>query len=65
MLIDFEKTVSTLRDVKSGKIKEGLKLGIDQIDEYLRFKPTNFNVILGHANVGKTSVILYLMLMYR
>ena len=64
MLIDFEKTVSTLRDVKSGKIKEGLKLGIDQIDEYLRFKPTNFNVILGHANVGKTSVILYLMLMY-
>ena len=64
MLIDFEKTVSTLRDVKSGKIKEGLKLGIDQIDEYLRFKPTNFNVILGHANVGKTSIILYLMLMY-
>lgn len=64
MLIDFEKTVSTLRDVKSGKIKEGLKLGIDQIDEYLRFKPTNFNVILGHANVGKTSVILYFMLMY-
>lgn len=64
MLIDFEKTVATLRDVKSGKIKEGLKLGIEQIDEYLRYKPTNFNVILGHANVGKTSVILYLMLMY-
>ena len=35
-----------------------------EIDLYFRFKPGNFNVILGHANVGKTTVILYLMLLY-
>jgi hypothetical protein len=64
MLIDYNKTIKYLDDVRSGKIKEGLKVGVPEIDNYFRFKPGNFNVILGHANVGKTTVILYLMLLF-
>jgi len=64
MLIDLNKTYLHLDNIRSGKIKEGLRLGYPAIDDYLRFKPGNFNVVLGHANVGKTTVILYLMLLY-
>jgi hypothetical protein len=45
-----------LIDYKEGRIKQGL--GIDcQLDEYLRFKPRQLNIILGHDNVGKTYFI--------
>lgn len=64
MLINYESVLSKLNDVREGRIKEGLRLGIPDIDEYIRFKPSNFNIILGHANVGKTSIILFLMLSY-
>jgi len=64
MIVNIEEQLQKIRDIKSGRIKEGLRLGIPEIDEYIRFKPSNFNVILGHANVGKTTVVLYLMLMY-
>jgi len=64
MLIDYNSVLSKLNDVREGKIKEGLRLGIPEIDEYIRFKPGNFNIILGHANVGKTSIVLFLMLSY-
>ena len=47
-------------DIKNGKIKEGLKIDITEIDEYLRFKHGNFNMLIGHANVGKTTVLTYL-----
>jgi hypothetical protein len=64
MIVDIEKELETLKQIRKGNIREGLKLDIPEIDEYFRFKPTNINVILGHANVGKTSLILYLMLCY-
>ena len=64
MLIKIDETLKHLSGIRSGVIKQGLKLDIEEIDEYIRFKPSNFNVILGHANVGKTTVILYLMLLY-
>lgn len=42
-----------LLDYKSGKIKHGL--GIDTVlDDYLRFKPSQLVIILGHDNVGKS-----------
>ena len=47
-------------DVKYGRIKEGLKLDIPEMDEYLRFKHGNFNLLIGHSNVGKTTVLTYL-----
>jgi energy-coupling factor transporter ATP-binding protein EcfA2 len=60
MLINFEEQIynliGKLRNVRSGKIKEGYRLDIPQIDQHFRLKKGNFNVILGHANVGKTTV---------
>ena len=42
-----------LLDYKHGKIKQGL--GLDCfLDEHLRYKPKQLNIILGHDNVGKT-----------
>jgi hypothetical protein len=64
MLIDYKKQIEILDKIRNGKIREGLKLDIEGIDEHIRFKPNNFNLILGHANVGKTTTILYLMLCY-
>lgn len=64
MLINLKETYEYLDKIRKGIIKEGLKLGFTDFDNHLRFKYGNFNVILGHANVGKTTVILYLMLLY-
>ena len=62
MLIDYNEQIKHLKEIRKGSITEGSKYGLPEIDEYIRFKPSNFNVILGHANVGKTTVALYLML---
>lgn len=56
--------MQTLHKIRSGEMQEGLTLNIPAIDDYIRYKPSNFNVILGHANVGKTTLVLYLMLSY-
>jgi hypothetical protein len=42
-----------LFDYKNGKIKQGLGIGT-KLDDYLRYKPRQLNIILGHDNVGKT-----------
>jgi hypothetical protein len=64
MIIDYAKEIEYLNKVRKGEIKEGYGLGIPEIDEHFRLKKRNINVILGHANVGKTTVILALMLAY-
>ena len=64
MLINYREQIEHLQQIRKGVIKEGMKIDMPEIDEYLRFKPTNFNVVLGHANVGKTTVVLYLMLVH-
>lgn len=64
MLIEFNDLKDKLNKIRTGQMKEGYKINVPQIDEYIRFKEGNFNVILGHANVGKTTVMLYLMLLY-
>ena len=63
MIVNIAKTLDILKDIQQGKIKEGLGLGIKEIDTYIRFK-RQFSVILGHANVGKTQTMLYLMYLY-
>jgi hypothetical protein len=42
-----------LLDYKSGKIKNGLGINTE-LDDYLRFKPSQLVIILGHDNVGKS-----------
>lgn len=64
MIIKISEHKDKLTQVRKGHIKAGYKLDIPEIDNHFRFKPSNFNVILGHANVGKTTTMLYLMLLY-
>lgn len=64
MLAQINKLQENILDIKYGRVKEGLKIGVTEIDEHIRFKQGNFNIIIGHANVGKTTVIIYTMLLY-
>lgn len=64
MLIEYDNYKEKLNAIRQGRVREGFKLDLPDIDNWLRFKPSNMNVILGHANVGKTTFILYLMLLY-
>jgi len=64
MLINYEKVTAHLDKIRNGEIKEGLTLGFPEIDEYFRYKRSDFSVILGHANTGKTTIVLFLMLAY-
>lgn len=62
--VSLRSQVSRLNYIRNGKIKEGLRLGINEIDEYWRFKFNSFNVVLGHASTGKTTTLLYMLLLY-
>jgi hypothetical protein len=53
MLLKQGDSLQYLLDVRDGKIKQGLGIGC-QLDEYLKFKPKQLNIILGHDNVGKS-----------
>jgi hypothetical protein len=53
MVTNKGDTLQYLLDVKDGKIKQGLEVGC-YMDDYLRYKPGQVNIILGHDNVGKT-----------
>lgn len=64
MIINSSEIFKRLLDIKHGRVKEGLKIGVPDIDEYLRYKQGNFNLLIGHANVGKTTVILYLFVIW-
>jgi hypothetical protein len=64
MLAEINNLEKSILDIKYGRVKEGLTVGVPEIDEHIRFKQGNFNLIIGHANVGKTTVIIYLMLLY-
>lgn len=60
----IEDSLSYLERARSGQIKEASKFGHPALDDYIRFKQGNFIVVTGHANVGKTHMILYLMLLH-
>ena len=61
MIINKGASNSYLEDYKAGRIKLGL--GIDTaLDDYLRFKRKQLNIILGHDNVGKTYFFQWYML---
>lgn len=64
MIADISKIKNKLYDVKYDRIEQGKGLDIPEVDEFLRFKKGAFNVCVGHANTGKTTVILYLMTAY-
>jgi hypothetical protein len=53
MILKKGTAMQYLLDYKSGKIKHGLGIGTE-LDDYLRFKPNQLVIILGHDNVGKS-----------
>ena len=53
MIAQAKHIEAKILDIKYGRVLEGLKIGIPDIDEYIRFKQGNFNLLIGHANVGK------------
>jgi hypothetical protein len=56
MILTKGHQIQYLLDYKDGKIKQGLGIG-SPMDQYIRFKPKQLNIILGHDNVGKTFFI--------
>ena len=64
MIAQAKQIQNKILDIKYGRVKEGLGIDIPEIDEYIRYKQGNFNLLIGHANVGKTTVICYLFTLY-
>lgn len=63
-LYDSSQALDYLERARAGQIREASKFGHPSIDDYLRFKDGNFVVVTGHANTGKTHMILYLMMLH-
>lgn len=61
MIIDHRQNDEFLELARQDKVPQGLGLGI-HLDNHLRFKQGSFNIILGHANVGKTYWVLWYFL---
>jgi hypothetical protein len=53
MILKAGHSTKYLNDFKDGKIEKGFGLDII-LDDYLRFKRKQLNIILGHDNVGKS-----------
>jgi hypothetical protein len=62
-LLPNESSLPYLQRALKGKYYDTGKLGVYEIDQYLRLKDGEFVVVVGHANVGKTHTLLYLMLL--
>jgi len=63
MIAQASKLKDKILDIKYGRIKAGLKLGIPEMDEFIRFKK-NLLICIGHANVGKTTVLIYFYVLW-
>lgn len=61
MILENKDSLDYLYKFQEGKIKLGLGLNTE-LDNYIRYKQGNFNVIVGLDNVGKTAWILYYFL---
>jgi hypothetical protein len=61
MLINHRQNDDFLELLRRNEVPIGKGIGID-LDTYLRFKEASFNIILGHANTGKTYFVLYYLL---
>lgn len=61
MILNSGHATEYLNAYKDGKIPQGLPIGC-LLDDYLRFKKAQSNIILGHDNVGKTDWTIWYML---
>lgn len=63
MIAQSKKLQDKILDIKYGRVKEGLKIGVPEVDEYIRFK-RNTLAAIGHANVGKTTTLIYFYVLW-
>lgn len=61
MILKNGHSTQYLFDYKDGKISQGLGIGCI-LDDYLRFKTKQLNIVLGHDNVGKSYFMLWYFL---
>lgn len=61
MIINHRENDDFLEQARQNKVPQGLGINND-LDNHLRFKAGSFNIILGHANVGKTYWVLWYLL---
>jgi len=61
MIVNHRDQDEFLELLRTNKVPLGLAIGCD-LDNHLRFKKGSFNIILGHANVGKTYWLLFYLL---
>lgn len=64
MILNIKDQIEKLNKIRKGEIREAYTLGIPDFDEYFKLSLGQYNIVLGHSNVGKTTTILYLMLLY-
>jgi len=57
---DADSDFQWINKFASGEIPKGLDTGNVRLDQYFRYK-TEFLIINGHSNVGKTTMALYMM----
>jgi len=61
MIVDDSEGRDYIDKVRAGTIKLGFEIGCE-FDNHFKFKRNAFNIMAGHANVGKTLFILYYFL---
>ncbi len=54
MILKEGHATNDLHRYKDGKIAKGLKIEVPELDRIIRYKKGQFNIILGHDNIGKT-----------
>ena len=62
-LTDNKEDRADIMRYRTGGFKMGLETGHEQFTKFFRFKEGEFNVVLGHANVGKSFFMWWLMVL--
>jgi len=60
--VNMDEHLRTIDLKRKGRLKMGMGIGVDVFDRHIQFKKGEMTVIAGHANAGKTTVILWYML---
>jgi len=64
MILDIKKQIEKLNKIRKGEVRQAYSLDIPEFDEYFKLSLGQYNIILGHSNTGKTTTLLYIMLLY-
>lgn len=62
-LADLEEAEAVLDEIRKGEFAMGVGIGMQSLDDHWVYKVGQFNVINGHANVGKTTWLLWWFVM--